>query len=38
MLHLHREVQTLKSRGMTYTDISDLDVVKRHLNSLEDMF
>jgi hypothetical protein len=38
MLHLHREVQTLKSRGMTYTDISDLDVVKRHLNSIEDMF
>ena len=36
--HLHREIQTLKSRGMTYTDISDLDVVKRHLNSLEDMF
>ena len=38
MLHLHREVQTLKSKGMTYTDISDLDIVKRHLNSLEDMF
>jgi hypothetical protein len=38
MLHLHREVQMLKSKGMTYTDISDLDVVKKHLNSLEDMF
>jgi hypothetical protein len=36
--HLHREIQTLKSRGMTYTDISDLDVVKRHLHTLEDMF
>jgi hypothetical protein len=36
--HLHREIQTLKSRGMTYTDISDLDIVKRHLQSLEDMF
>jgi len=37
-LHLHREIQTLKSRGMSYTDISDLDIVKRHLQSLEDMF
>jgi hypothetical protein len=37
-LHLHREIQTLKSRGMTYTDISDLDIVKKHLHSLEDMF
>jgi|694.fasta_scaffold32953_6 hypothetical protein len=36
--HLHREIQTLKSRGMTYTDISDLDIVKKHLQSLEDMF
>jgi hypothetical protein len=37
-LHLHREIQTLKSRGMNYTDISDLDIVKKHLQSLEDMF
>jgi hypothetical protein len=37
-LHLHREIQTLKSQGMTYTDISDLDVVKKHLDKLEDMF
>ena len=36
--HLHREIQTLKSRGMNYTDISDLDIVKKHLQSLEDMF
>jgi hypothetical protein len=36
--HLHREIQTLKSRGMTYTDISDLDIVKQHLQNLEDMF
>jgi hypothetical protein len=36
--HLHREIQILKSRGMDYSDISDLDVVKRHLQSLEDMF
>jgi len=38
MSHLHREVQTLKSQGMTYTDISDLDIVKKHLHTLEDMF
>jgi protein-tyrosine-phosphatase len=38
MLHLHREVQTLKSKGFTYTDIGDLDIVKKHLNNLEDMF
>ena len=38
MLHLHTEVQTLKSKGFTYTDIGDLDIVKRHLNNLEDMF
>jgi hypothetical protein len=37
-LYLHKEIQTLKSRGMTYTDISDLDIVKRHLKTLEDMF
>ena len=36
--HLHREIQTLKSRGMNYTDISDLDIVKKHLQNLEDMF
>jgi hypothetical protein len=38
MLHLHREVQTLKSKGFNYTDIGDLDIVKRHLQNLEDMF
>jgi len=38
MLHLHREVQTLKSKGFTYTDIGDLDIVKKHLDKLEDMF
>jgi hypothetical protein len=38
MLHLHTEVQTLKSKGFSYTDIGDLDVVKKHLNNLEDMF
>ena len=37
-LHLHREIQTLKSRGMDYSDISDLDIVKKHLKTLEDMF
>ena len=37
-LHLHREIQTLKSRGMNYSDISDLDIVKKHLKTLEDMF
>ena len=37
-LHLHREIQTLKARGMDYSDISDLDIVKRHLQTLEDMF
>lgn len=37
-LHLHREIQTLKSRGMSYEDISDLDIVKKHLQTLEDMF
>ena len=37
-LYLHKEIQTLKSRGMTYTDISDLDIVKKHLKTLEDMF
>ena len=38
MTFLHKEVQTLKRQGMTYTDISDLDVVKKHLDKLEDMF
>jgi hypothetical protein len=37
-LHLHKEIQTLKSRGMDYSDISDLDIVKKHLKTLEDMF
>jgi hypothetical protein len=37
-LHLHREIQILKSRGMEYSDISDLDIVKKHLQTLEDMF
>ena len=37
-LHLHREIQTLKSRGMSSGDISDLDIVKKHLQTLEDMF
>ena len=37
-LHLHREIQTLKSQGMNYSDISDLDIVKKHLQRLEDMF
>ena len=37
-LHLHREIQTLKSRGMDYSDISDLEIVKKHLQTLEDMF
>jgi hypothetical protein len=37
-LHLHREIQTLKRQGMDYSDISDLDIVKKHLRTLEDMF
>jgi hypothetical protein len=37
-LHLHREIQTLKSQGMDYSDISDLEIVKKHLKTLEDMF
>jgi hypothetical protein len=37
-LHLHREIQTLKSRGMSYEDISDLEIVKKHLKTIEDMF
>jgi hypothetical protein len=37
-LHLHREIQTLKRQGMDYSDISDLDIVKKHLDKLEDMF
>jgi hypothetical protein len=38
MTQLHNQVQKLKKQGMSYTDISDLDVVKRHLDKLEDMF
>lgn len=38
MVQLHNQVQKLKKEGMTYEDISDLDVVKRHLDKLEDMF
>jgi hypothetical protein len=38
MTQLHNQVQILKKQGMTYTDISDLDVVKKHLDKLEDMF
>jgi len=38
MLHLHTEVQTLKSKGFDYTDIGDLEIVKKHLDKLEDMF
>ena len=38
MTQLHNQVQKLKQQGMTYTDISDLDVVKKHLHRLEDMF
>lgn len=35
---LHREIQRLKKQGMSYTDISDLDIVKKHLHKLENMF
>jgi hypothetical protein len=38
MTQLHNQVQKLKKEGMSYTDISDLDVVKQHLHRLEDMF
>jgi hypothetical protein len=38
MSHLHTEVQTLKSKGFDYTDIGDLEIVKKHLDKLEDMF
>jgi hypothetical protein len=38
MVHLHNQVQKLKKEGMSYNDISDLDVVKKHLEKLEDMF
>jgi hypothetical protein len=38
MTQLHNHVQILKKQGMTYTDISDLDIVKKHLDKLEDMF
>jgi hypothetical protein len=38
MVGLHSQVQKLKKEGMTYEDISDLDVVKKHLDKLEDMF
>lgn len=38
MTQLHNQVQKLKKQGMSYTDISDLDVVKQHLDKLEDMF
>jgi hypothetical protein len=38
MIQLHNQVQRLKKEGMTYEDISDLDIVKKHLNKLEDMF
>jgi hypothetical protein len=38
MTQLHNQVQKLKKQGMSYTDISDLDVVKQHLHKLEDMF
>ena len=37
MTQLHNQVQKLKKQGMTYTDIRDLDIVKRHLDKLEDM-
>lgn len=38
MVQLHNQVQKLKKEGMTYEDISDLDVVKKHIDKLEDMF
>jgi hypothetical protein len=38
MTQLHNQVQKLKKDGMSYTDISDLDIVKKHLDKLEDMF
>jgi hypothetical protein len=38
MTQLHNQVQKLKRQGMSYTDISDLDVVKQYLDKLEDMF
>lgn len=38
MVQLHNQVQKLKKEGMSYEDISDLDVVKKHLDKLEDMF
>lgn len=37
-LNLHREIQMLKSKGMSSGEISDLDIVKKHLQTLEDMF
>lgn len=38
MVQLHNQVQKLKKEGMSYEDISDLDVVKKHLEKIEDMF
>ena len=38
MTQLHNHVKMLKKQGMTYTDISDLDIVRKHLDKLEDMF
>lgn len=38
MTQLHDQVQKLKKQGMSYTDISDLDMVKKYLDKLEDMF
>jgi hypothetical protein len=38
MSHLHKQVRVFKEQGMSYTDISDLDIVKQYLHRLEDMF
>jgi len=38
MSNLHKQVRVFKEQGMSYTDISDLDIVKQYLHRLEDMF
>lgn len=38
LVGLHKEIQQMKKMGVEYSDISDLPIVKKHLDKLEDLF
>ena len=38
MKTLHKQIQQMKRKGMEYSDIVDLPIVKKHMDKIEDLF